>query len=159
MPEAPNPLDSVDALLRSRADRGVFRSFAAARQRDRLECSFVWLRERPIRLIFDPRRGTLEFRDLLPNLPAKAPLYKDLRKFLRKLSGDTLPLHRRIDAQRAKVQSRNRKGSVSVSLRSLDGDWDYAVSKSLKVVNEIFLGFLRGPYYEYTVENFQEPED
>lgn len=159
MPELPDPLDSVDALLRSRADRGVFRSFAASRQRNRLECSFVWLRERPIRLIFDPRRGTLEFRDLLPNLAPTAPLYKDLRSFLRKLSGETLPGHRRIDSQRAKVQSRNRKGSVSVLLQSLDGDWDYAVSKALKLVNEIFLGFLRGPYYEYTVENFQEPQD
>jgi len=36
MPESPDPLDSVDALLRSRADRGVFRSFAAARRRIQL---------------------------------------------------------------------------------------------------------------------------
>jgi hypothetical protein len=159
MPESPDPMDSVDALLRSRADRGMFRSFAAARQRGRLVCSFVWLRERPIRLIFDPRRGTLEFRDLLPDLAANAPLYKDLRGFLGGLSVETLPSHRRIDSQRAKVQSRNRKGSVSVLVHSLDRDWDYAVGKALKLVNEIFLGFLRGPYYEYMVENFHEPQD
>ena len=159
MLETPDPIDSVDVLLRTRADRGTFRSFAAARRRGRLECSIVWLRERPIRLIFDPRRGTLEFRDLLPNLAPNTPIYKDLRAFLRGLSGDKLPEHRRIDLQRAKVQSRNRKGSVSVLLHSLDRDWDYAVSKALKLVNEIFLGFLRGPYYEYMVENFQEPQD
>jgi len=94
MPKSPDPLDSVDALLRSRADRGVFRSFAAARRRNRLECSFVWLRERPIRLIFDPRRGTLEFRDLLPNLAPTAPLYSALRSFLPRLSGETVPSER-----------------------------------------------------------------
>ena len=159
MPESSDPIDSVDALLRARADRGVFRSFAAGRRRGRLECSFIWLRERPLRLIFDPRRGTLEFRDLLPNLEANAPLYRDLRSFLRRFSDESLPAHRRIDSERAKVQSRNRKGSVSLLLHSLDGDWDYAVSKALKLVNEIFLGFLRGPYYEYMVDNFQESQD
>jgi len=46
-----------------------------------------------------------------------------------------------------------------VSVHSLDRDWDYAVGKALKLVNEIFLGFLRGPYYQYMVENFQEPQD
>ncbi len=159
MPESRGPEDIVDALLRARADRGVFRSFASARVRGRLDCSFVWLRERPIRLVFDPRRGTLEFRDLLPNLAPGAPLYRDFRRFLRDRSSSGLPDHRRIDSARVKVRGRNRKGSVSVALDSADGDWDYAVSKGLKLVNEIFLGFLRGPYYEYMVENFQEPED
>lgn len=153
------PAESVRALLRDRADRGVFRSFASARVRGRLDCSVVWLREQPIRIVFDPKRGKLEFRDLLPNLPARSSLYKDFRKFLKGRSAASLPPHRRIDPDRVTVRGRNRKGFVSVALVSLDRDWEYAVSKGLKLVNEVFLSFLRGPYYEYMVSNFHEPED
>ena len=46
-----------------------------------------------------------------------------------------------------------------MSVESLDGDIDYALTKGLKLVNEVFLSFLRGPYYEYMVTNFNEPED
>ena len=153
------PAETVRALLMDRADRGVFRSFAAARVRGRLDCSVVWLKERPLRIVFDPKRGNLEFRDLLPNMPAKSSMYKDFRRFLKgRTSVEVLP-HRRVDPDRAQIRGRNRKGNVSVSLVSLDSDWDYAVSKGLKLVNEVFLGFLRGPYYEYMVINFQEPED
>ncbi len=154
------PGEIVEALLRKRADRGVFRSFAAKRTRGgKLRCSFVWLNERPLHLIFDPARALLEFRDLLPDAPAKSPLYRDFKQFLKQRSVETLPAHRRIDPERASVHCRNRAGSVSVSLESLDGDIDYALTKALKLVNEIFLSFLRGPYYEYMVTNFNEPED
>lgn len=151
--------DSVDALLRLRADRGVFRAFASSRIRGKLDCSAVWLGETPMRIVFDPRRGVLEFRDLLPNLPFKSRLYGDFRDFLKTRAVEDLPDHRRVDPNRVRLRARNRKGSVSVSLESLDGDWEYCVSKGLKFVNEVFLGFLRGPYHEYMVSNFQEPED
>lgn len=149
----------VEALLRLRADRGVFRAFAAATDRGKLECSAVWLVERPMRILFDPDRGDLEFRDLLPDLPAESRLYEDFARFLRGRSADDLPDHRRLDPQRVQLRGRNRNGSVSVLLRSLDGDWEYCVAKGLKLVNEVFLGFLRGPYHRYMVDNFAEPED
>ena len=153
------PARAVEALLRDRANRGVFRSFSSKKIRGRLDCSLVWLKEQPIRIVFDPRRGTLEFRDLLPSLALGSALYRDLKRFLKSRADGGLPGHRRLDPNRLKVRSTNRKGSVSVALESLDGEWDYLVAKSLKLVNEIFLGFLRGPYYEYMVENCQEPED
>ena len=153
------PALDVDALLRRRADRGVFRSFASMRVRGQLECSVVWLRERPVRIVFNPRRGRFEFRDLLPGLPRDAAIYRQLRRFVQGRTDPSLPPYRRVDPARVRARCTNRKGSVSVALESLDGDWDYLVGKGLKLVNEIFLGFLRGPYFEYMVENFQEPED
>lgn len=149
----------VGQLLRARADRGVFRSFAVRRLHGKLSFSFAWLREQPFRLVFDARRNTLEFRNLLPNLPAREPMYKDLRSFLKSRCDTALPEHRRADPSRVQLRARNRKGSVSVFLESLDGDWDYAVARALKLANEIFLSFLRGPYHEYMVDNFGEPED
>jgi hypothetical protein len=38
-------------------------------------------------------------------------------------------------------------------------DWEYAARKGVSLVNEIFHGFLRGPYHEYMVRNFGEPEE
>ncbi len=153
------PAETLDALLRSRADRGVFRSFVSMRIRGRLDCSVGWLKESPVCIVFDPRRSKLEFRDLLPKVPADSPLYQDLRRFLKGRTDDGVRDHRRIDPARIKIAARNRKGDVSVLLESLDGDLAHLVTKGLKLVNEIFLGFLKGPYYEYMVENFQEPED
>lgn len=153
------PARQVNSLMRARADRGVFRSYASERVRGRLECSVSWLSANPIRVVFDPRRGVLEFRDLLPNVRYRSALDRDFRGFLRGRAAAEVPSHRRIDPQRVRVRGRNRKGSMSVALETLDGDWEYCVSKGLKLVNEIFLGFLRGPYHEYMVRNFQEPED
>ena len=65
----------------------------------------------------------------------------------------------RNDTTRVKIAARNRKGDVSVLLESLDGELAHLVTKGLKLANEIFLGFLKGPYSEYMVENSQEPED
>ncbi len=151
--------DVVETLLRERADRGVFWTFAAVRRRGQLDCSVAWLKERPTRIVFKPSRNKLWFPRLLPNLPRQEPLYKDFRAFLKGRAAKDLPNHRRIDADRVRVTAVNRLGEVSVGLESLDGDLDYLVAKGIKLVNEIFMGFLRGPYHEYMVANFQEPED
>ncbi len=153
------PADAVEGFLRERADRGIFRSFTSARKRGRLDCSLVWLKERPVRAVFDPKSGTLEFRDLLPSVGLHSALYKDFKRFLRGLEQPGLPGHRRIDPDRIALRSTNRRGNVTVRAQSLDRDWDYLVSKGLKLVNEVFLRFLRGPYHEYMVANFHEPED
>ena len=152
--------ETVEALLRKRADRGVFRSFSAATIRGgKRRFTFTWLNERPLQLFFDPDGGVLTFRDLLPNAPATSALYRDLKAYLKQRASADLPAHRRIEPERTSVRCRNRLGSVSVSLHIHDGDVDYAVTKALKLVNEIFLSFLKGPYYEYMTANFNEPEE
>lgn len=153
------PAETVDALLRARAEQGLFRAFSSKRDRGRLKCSVGWLGSRPIEIVFDPRSARLVFRDLLPDMPLRSSIYRDFRGFLRGRAVPDLPEHRRFDAARIVLQATNSKGRVTVALESVDGDLDHLVSKGLKLVNEIFLGFLRGPYHEYMVRNFQEPED
>ena len=48
---------------------------------------------------------------------------------------------------------------VTITLAVTKGHGAYATKKAISLVNEIFHGFLRGPYYEYMVENFNEPEE
>ena len=153
------PAETVDALLRSRAEQGLFRAFASKRVRGRLNCTVGWLGGSAMEIVFDPRSSRLVFRDLLPEMPLRSSIYKDFQGFLRGRAVADVPEHRRIDPARIVLKSTNSKGRVSVALASVDGDLEHLVSKGLKLVNEIFLGFLRGPYHEYMVRNFQEPED
>lgn len=153
------PAETVDSLLRSRAEQGLFRAFSSKRVRGRLNCTVGWLGGSAMEIVFDPRSSRLVFRDLLPEMPLRSSIYKDFRGFLRGRAVPDVPEHRRIDPARIVLKSTNSKGRVSVALASVDGDLEHLVSKGLKLVNEIFLGFLRGPYHEYMVRNFQEPED
>jgi len=153
-------MDSVEQELRRYADRGVFRSFDAKQGRaGKRRFTIAWLGPRSQELLFDAKRSTLTFPGLLPNLPAQSGMYRELRVFLKSRASDELPDHRRIDPDRAVANCTNRKGSVSLTVASIDGDLSYATRKTLSLVNEIFLGFLRGPYHEYMAANFDEPEE
>ncbi len=153
-------MDVVERELRRYADRGVFRSFDAKEGRaGKSRFTIAWLSPRSQELLFDSQRNTLTFPGLLPNLPARSQMYRELRAFLKSRANAGLPDHRRIDPDRAAANCANRKGSVSLTVTSLDGDLAYATKKTLSLVNEIFLGFLRGPYHEYMAANFDEPEE
>jgi hypothetical protein len=153
--------------LREYAERGVFRGFAAASgQGGREDFEFRWLAGATFRVRLDPRAKRLTFSDVLPNVPRRSAMDRAFREWVRDRLSDRLPEHRRIDPRRVAVACTNRGGSVSVALALRRGsaarereDWEYAARKGVSLVNEIFHGFLRGPYYEYMVRNFGEPEE
>jgi hypothetical protein len=153
--------------LREYAERGVFRGFAAADGRDgRQDFEFRWLAGATFRVRLDPRARRLVFSDVLPGVPHRSAMDRAFRAWVRDRSSDRLPEHRRIDPRRLAIACTNRGGSVSIALAlrrrgasSERADWEYAARKGVALVNEIFHGFLRGPYYEYMVRNFGEPEE
>ena len=153
--------------LREYAERGVFRGFAAVERPDgRQDFEFRWLGGASFRVRLDPRARRLTFSDVLPNVPSRSTMDRAFRAWMRDRSSEGLPEHRRIDPRRLTLACTNRGGSVSVALalrrRSAAHerrDWEYAARKGVSLVNEIFHGFLRGPYYEYMVRNFGEPEE
>ncbi len=154
------PPETVLACLQKYADRGIFRGFGAGTTRGGgLECRFLWHAPEPHRLRFDPRRGTLVFVDLLPGIPYPSVMDRALRSYVAARSSEDLPEHRRLDPAKANAGCRNRAGSVSIELRCLDGDLDYAATRAVKLVNEIFLDFLAGPCDAYMVEHFGVPEE
>lgn len=152
--------ETLLACLQRYADRGIFRGFGATATRGGgLECRFLWHAPFPHRLRFEPRRRTLVFVDLLPGVPYPSAMDRALRAFVAGRSSENLPDHRRVDPTKAGAGCRNRAGAVSIEVRCLDGDWEYAASRAVKLVNEIFLDFLAGPYDAYMVEHFGAPEE
>ena len=152
--------EAVTRALRSYADRGVFRGFAVnPAARGRVEYRFSWLHETSFVLVLDPRSRSLTFRDLLPGVAYPSPMDRAFRAFLKERSDPALPNHRRIDPDRVRVKGANRGGTVSLSIEVLRSDWSYATKSAVSLVNEIFHGFLRGPYFQYMVDNFGEAEE
>jgi len=143
------PQDTVRASLQRYADRGIFRGFGAAESRGGvLDCRFLWHAPAPHRLRFHSRSRLLVFVDLLPGIPYPSAMDRALRAWLAARSDPARPPHRRLDPTRASTRCRNRAGAVSVEIRSLDGDLEYTTTRAVKLVNEIFLDFLAGPYDE-----------
>ena len=154
------PLRQVERLLRRYADRGVFRSFHVSETcGGKLSCKFEWLTQRPLTAVYDPQADALEFRNLLPHVPAASAMYSELKAFARERAASRLPDHRRIDPDRAAVKCSNRKGNVSIVISFKKGDREYGVTRAVKLVNEIFCSFLKGPYFDYMVANFGEPAE
>ena len=154
------PRETVLKSLRSYADKGIFRGFGPRVDRSgNLECRFLWHAPERHRLRFEPGRSTLVFVDLLPEVPYPSDMDRALRAFVAGRSGEELPAHRRIDPKKANCRCRNRKGKISIEIRCLDGDFEYTANKAVKLVNEVFLNFLAGPYDGYMIEHFGAPEE
>lgn len=154
------PHETVLKCLREYADRGIFRGFGTTVDRKgNLECRFLWHAPETHRLRFEPGRSTLVFVDLLPAVPYPSEMDRALRAFVAGRSSGDLPAHRRMDNGKVSARCRNRAGKVSIEVRCLDGDFEYAANKAVKLVNEIFLNFLAGPYDGYMIEHFGAPEE
>jgi hypothetical protein len=143
---------AIGRELERYARRGVFRSFS----RTGNEFRFHWLWGLPFHMTLDRRAAALVFPELLPNVPAGSGLERELKAFLRSFRAPDRPSHRRIDPKRLSVRCANRRGSVSLAFTIRD-DHEYAVSKALQLVNEVFLGFLNLHHPDYMAENFRLP--
>jgi hypothetical protein len=153
--------------LREYAERGVFRGFAEAPRRGGgRDYEFRWLAGTTFRVRLDPRARRLVWSDVLPEVPARSPMDRAFRAWVRERSSERLPAHRRIDPRRVALVCTNRGGRMSVALAlrrraaaNAREDWTYAARRGVSLMNEIFHGFLRGPYYEYMVRHFGEIEE
>jgi len=108
----------------------------------------------------DVGKKTLRFPVVLPGVPAKSTMYRDLQAFLKERQSEEMPEHRRVNPAKARLASGNQRGTVSIALTVQDGDFDYATRKIIHIVHEIFLIFLvDGSYFEYMVEHLGLDED
>ena len=76
-------LAAVREQLRAYADRGVFRGLAERPARaGRHQFEFQWLARWPFILRYAPSTGAITFHNLLPDVPARSPLYAELKRFI-----------------------------------------------------------------------------
>lgn len=144
----------VSDVLRGYAERGVFRSFSEGPRRGgKTTFKMLWHYQRVFRLDLDSAAGTIGFPALLPGVPARSPMLKDLKAFLHRFETDEVPPHRRIDRSKARLQITARAGSVSLALSVKNGELEYCARRLVHLAQEVFMIFLPdGPYYEYRVE-------
>ncbi len=146
--------------LRDYARRGVFQGYAdELRGTHRGRARFRWFSGASFRVDVDAQRQQVVFRDLLPGVPYPSEMDRALRRFLASKAEPDLPAHRRFDPHEIELRCTNRNGHVSVTLTASSCSLETAARRGVSLVNEIFHGFLRGPYFDYMVEFWGEPEE
>jgi hypothetical protein len=142
--------DPITAAFRAYADRGVFRGFRATpAARGRIDYQFLWLTRRPMTATCDPRRRTLSFPSLLPDLDAGAA--REVKALVAARTDRAQPVHKRLDARRARITGAVRKGGFSLTVEIRGDNHDYAVKKALNLINELFVA-LHEAHPAYLVE-------
>ena len=100
---------------------------------------------------FVDRRGVLGFPSLLPR--AGKEIVAEMQALIAERSTRAVPDHKRVDARRARVTGRVRNGDVSLSVEIRGSNQQYAVSKTLNLINEMFVA-LHERHPDYLVEHF-----
>ena len=145
-------VDLVDGLLRTYAERGVFTGYARLKHSDRAARYRIrWFYSRPMDVSLDRKRQSIALPDFLPSIDLEPALAPDLRAFLRQMAD--LPEHRRLDETRAQLTLRRKGNALTLAVRSLDGDLEYACRKLVHIANEVLLVFLSSHAYDqYKIE-------
>lgn len=152
-------LGIVRETLQAYADRGVFRGFCEHTTRRGLPAfRFRWLTGRPMELTVDTARHVLRFQQILPGVPARSPLYAQLKGFIADRHDRDLPEHRRVDERRAAASCINRAGLVSILLEVKHDQYAYGTNRIVNLVHELFV-YLRDRCPEYLAESFDVPEE
>lgn len=113
----------------------------------------MWLLKRPMRAVFDPRRGVLRFPGLFPAIDATSAMARELKTLVAGRTRNDQPAHKRIDARRARITSAVRLGDWSLAVEIRGANHEYAVRHALNLINELFLA-LHESYPEYLVAHF-----
>jgi hypothetical protein len=144
----------VTAILEGYAEKAVFRGFSAHPEGNgKATYRMVWHHDRPFELSLDVPGKTLRFPAVLPGVPARSPMYRELQAFLKVRQTAELPEHRRVNPAKAGITLSSQRGAISLTFTVKDGDFDYATRKIIHIVHEIFMIFLvDGPYFEYMVD-------
>ena len=154
--ERSKEIGAVEQLLENYARRGVFKGFSRIPTRGGSALfRFLWHRNETFELLVDLKARTLRFPVLLRGVGVRSEMDKELKRFIASRNSEELPEHRRIDSARGQITCRNSRGDVSLTIKVLDGDYEYATRKIVHLVHELFMTFLLdGKYYDYVVETF-----
>jgi hypothetical protein len=152
-------VNAVRECLKAYADRGVFRGYTERPGRlGRIVFRFSWLARSPYELQYEPRTGTFVFLNALPNVPARTPIARDLKAFVKGRSDDSLPEHRRVDPARASVSAFVQRGDMRLRVVARRGHHPYAANRVVNLMHEVYL-HLHSYHPEYLWENYDVSQD
>jgi hypothetical protein len=119
----------------------------------RVRYDFLWLLRRPMHAVFDPRRGTLRFEALFPDVDRSSGMIADLGALVASRSTRQQLPHKRVDRRRARVTCGVRDGHWSLAVHIRGANHGFAVSRVLNLINDLVLR-LQEAYPDYLVERF-----
>ena len=149
-------------MLQEYAARGLLHSLRRSEAgKGKSEFHFLWFRDREFCLHVDQRAARIRMDGMLRDVAPRSRMDRELRAWIRSRQDLQLPAHRRIDPRRASVALRNSSGQVSLSMSSLDHDWEYLTRRLVHLLNELYVDVLaRAQYFDWLVESFElDPDD
>jgi hypothetical protein len=134
--------------------RGVFRAVPDAPARSELAAWQVrWFGGHTMRLAVSRQSACVDA--VLPPMPSRLKIYRDLRAWLRAQQSVALPAHRRLDPETYVLDVRNRAGLVRIRLRAEAVPAATRVHRLVQLVNALYFDFLNGPgRLDWVVEAF-----
>src|ERR1700754_5223332 len=100
--DTPSDVDLVDGILRTYAEKGVFKGYARLKHSGAAaHYRISWFYSRPMDVTLDRKRQAISLPDFLPSIDLDPALAPDLRVFLKGMSD--LPEHRRLDETRGQL--------------------------------------------------------
>jgi hypothetical protein len=152
--KVPKDARTVSEVLRGYAERAVFRSFSEGERRGgKAAFHMTWHHGRQFRFVLDSTARVVSFPSLLPDVPPRSRMMKELKAFLHEFETDRVPAHRRIDPKKARLQIVRRAGGVAVGLSVRNGEFEYCTRRLVHLAQEVFMVFLPdGPYDAYRVD-------
>lgn len=149
-------LTIVRASLQHYATRGAFRSFSEIpAPGGRAAFRFHWFRDVPFHVTFDPRTRTLAFVKMLPGIPARSAMDRQLRTFVTGRTLPSVPDHRRLNLMKVGMRVVNRGSAVSIVFQLKPRHVEYGVKRAVHLVHEVLMDFLNeSQYVEYNIDHF-----
>jgi hypothetical protein len=144
----------VGDVLRDYAGRRVFRSISEGERRaGKTTFSMVWHHGRTFRFVLDCTARKVSFPGLLPGVPPRSSMARELKAFLGQFQTDQVPPHRRIDSRKAALRILVRGNNVSVALIVKNNEFEYSTRRLVHLAQEVYMVFLPdGPYSDYRIE-------
>lgn len=140
-------------------DRGTF---AGCREQSlrggTVAFTFRWLLSADFQLRVNPTKGELVCVDVLPQVPQRSYLDREIRRYIASRSDAELPVHRRMDPDKVSLKFRNRAGDGTLSMSLLSEDSAYALKALFTLLNDLF-AWLQLYHIDYLQQNFGVPEE
>ena len=145
--------------IRHYVDRGIFTGYTEEVLRgSKTVFRFRWLLNAGFKLCIDPNRREYICLDVLPNVPTRGFLDREIRKFLTGRTSSDLPEHRQADPHKVTLRFQNKKGNGSIHVQVAPGEQAYATKTLFTVINDLFT-WLNLYHIEYLQEEFGLAEE